>query len=53
MLHCFEQLLTLSGVEGTGKTRLALQAAADMVDEFEHGVFFVPLAALSDPALGQ
>ena len=45
------RLLTLSGVGGTGKTRLALQAAADLVDEFEHGVFFVPLAALSDPAL--
>jgi predicted ATPase/class 3 adenylate cyclase len=45
------RLLTLSGVGGTGKTRLALQAAADMVDEFEHGVFFVPLAALSDPGL--
>ena len=45
------RLLTLSGVGGTGKTRLALHAAADMVDEFEHGVFFVPLAALSDPAL--
>jgi predicted ATPase/class 3 adenylate cyclase len=45
------RLLSLSGVGGTGKTRLALQAAADMVDEFEHGVFFVPLAALSDPGL--
>ncbi len=45
------RLLTLSGVGGTGKTRLALQVAADMVDEFEHGVFFVPLAALSDPML--
>jgi predicted ATPase/DNA-binding winged helix-turn-helix (wHTH) protein len=45
------RLLTLSGVAGTGKTRLALQAAADLVDEFEHGVFLVPLAALSDPAL--
>jgi predicted ATPase/class 3 adenylate cyclase/Tfp pilus assembly protein PilF len=45
------RLVTLSGVGGTGKTRLALQAAADMVDDFEHGVFFVPLAALSDPAL--
>jgi predicted ATPase/class 3 adenylate cyclase len=45
------RLLTLSGVGGTGKTRLALQAAADMVDNFEHGVFFVPLASLSDPAL--
>jgi non-specific serine/threonine protein kinase len=45
------RLLTLSGVAGTGKTRLALQAAADLVDEFEDGVFFVPLAAISDPAL--
>lgn len=45
------RLLTLSGVGGTGKTRLALQAAADLVDEFEHGVFFVPLAVLSDPTL--
>ena len=45
------RLLTLSGVGGTGKTRLALQAAADMVDEFEHGVFFVPLAVLHDPVL--
>jgi predicted ATPase/class 3 adenylate cyclase/Tfp pilus assembly protein PilF len=45
------RLLTLSGVGGAGKTRLALQAAADMVDDFEHGVFFVPLAALSDQAL--
>jgi predicted ATPase/class 3 adenylate cyclase/Tfp pilus assembly protein PilF len=45
------RLLTLSGVGGTGKTRLALEVAADLVDEFEHGVFFVALAALSDPSL--
>ncbi|MEO8751708.1 MAG: tetratricopeptide repeat protein [Casimicrobiaceae bacterium] len=45
------RLLTLSGVGGTGKTRLALQAAVDLAGEFEQGVFFVPLAALSDPAL--
>ena len=45
------RLLTLSGVGGAGKTRLALQAAADVVDDFEHGVFFVPLVALSDPEL--
>ena len=45
------RLLTLSGVGGTGKTRLALQAAAELVDDFEHGVFFVALAALSDPEL--
>jgi len=45
------RLLTLSGAGGAGKTRLALQAAAEMVDDFEHGVFFVPLATLSDQAL--
>jgi predicted ATPase/class 3 adenylate cyclase/Tfp pilus assembly protein PilF len=44
------RLLTLTGVGGTGKTRLALQVAADVVDEFEHGVYFVPVAALRDPS---
>ena len=36
---------------GTGKTRLALQAAAELVDAFPDGVFFVPLAALTEPTL--
>jgi predicted ATPase/DNA-binding winged helix-turn-helix (wHTH) protein len=45
------RLLTLSGVGGTGKTRLALQVATDMMGEFGHGVFFVSLAPLGDPAL--
>lgn len=45
------RLLTLSGVGGTGKTRLALHFAAQMVETFEHGVWLVELARLTDPAL--
>jgi len=45
------RLLTLTGAGGTGKTRLALQVAADLLDDFEHGVFFVSLAVIRDPAL--
>jgi predicted ATPase/class 3 adenylate cyclase len=44
-------LLTLTGAGGTGKTRLGLQVAADLVDHFEHGVYFVPLASIFDPDL--
>jgi predicted ATPase/class 3 adenylate cyclase len=44
-------LLTLTGPGGIGKTRLALQAAAEMVDDFEGGVFFAGLAPLVDPGL--
>jgi non-specific serine/threonine protein kinase len=43
--------LTLTGPPGTGKTRLALQAAGKLVGEFSDGVYFVPLAPISDPAL--
>ena len=42
------RLVTLSGPGGSGKTRLALQAAAELVDEFRDGVWFVSLAALRD-----
>jgi predicted ATPase/class 3 adenylate cyclase len=44
-------LLTLTGPGGTGKTRLALQAAAEAAESFPDGVWWVPLAALSDRAL--
>ena len=44
-------LLTLTGPGGTGKTRLALQAAGAAADEFPHGVWWVPLAPLRDHVL--
>ncbi len=43
--------VTLTGSGGCGKTRLALQVAADLVEEFTDGVWLVELAALSDPSL--
>jgi hypothetical protein len=45
------RLLTLTGPGGTGKTRLGLQAAAELLDEFEDGVFFVALAPIRDAEL--
>ena len=44
-------LVTLTGPGGTGKTRLALQAAAEGADAFPDGVWWVPLAAARDPAV--
>jgi predicted ATPase/class 3 adenylate cyclase len=45
------RLVTLSGAGGSGKTRLSIEAAAELVGEFKAGVFWVGLAALRDPAL--
>jgi predicted ATPase/class 3 adenylate cyclase len=45
------RLLTLSGPGGTGKTRLGLQVAADLLEDFDSGIYFVPLAAIRDSAL--
>jgi len=45
------RLVTLTGPGGTGKTRLGLQAAADLLDEYEHGVFFAPLMTITNSAL--
>ena len=45
------RLVTLVGPGGSGKTRLALQLAAEAIEDFEGGVFWVPLQAVADPRL--
>ncbi|HSL97551.1 MAG TPA: tetratricopeptide repeat protein [Candidatus Deferrimicrobiaceae bacterium] len=45
------RLVTLTGPGGTGKTRLALQAAADAADDYPDGVYFVALETVREPTL--
>jgi predicted ATPase/class 3 adenylate cyclase len=45
------RLLTVTGPGGAGKTRLALQTAADLIEDFPDGTFFVQLAGATEPSL--
>jgi len=46
-----ERLVTLTGMGGAGKTRLAAQAAAELADHWPDGVWWVDLGPVTDPAL--
>ncbi len=45
------RLVTLTGPGGVGKSRLSIHVGEDLLDDFADGVFFVPLASISDPDL--
>jgi predicted ATPase/DNA-binding XRE family transcriptional regulator len=49
LLHPKTRLLTITGTAGIGKTRLALQVASGLLDQFEDGTYFVDLAPVADP----
>jgi predicted ATPase/class 3 adenylate cyclase len=50
LLRSETRLLTLTGAGGTGKTRLALEAAFESIESYPNGVWFVPLASVTDEA---
>jgi non-specific serine/threonine protein kinase len=50
-LLAFHRLVTLTGAGGSGKTRLSLKVAGELLNEFEQGIWLVELASISDPAL--
>lgn len=51
LLRPHVRLLTLIGPPGIGKTRLSIEVATNLLSSFAHGVYFVPLATITDPAL--